>query len=602
MKLKKVLALGLICAMTVSMAACAGGSAQETTIQQTTAASQAESDGESSGAEGTNEESPYFKKYEEEISLSTHMVYPTTWKWAVEGDDANNNGQTRWLKEHMGINMTCDWTAPDYDTDSQKLDLAFASDNLPDVIQATPSDIIKYAAAGKLVDIRALIDEYGSPLLKYAIEDAEEITQGAYFLPFTYEGTAYALPIASDTLAFWAMNFIRGDILEELGMEMPTSLSELEKVFEAYKAAYPDAVCVGFDNTLNGGKMQPVMSAYQAYPKSWVEKDGQVVYGSIQPETKEGLAKLAEWYQKGYLDPEFVTKDSERVYQDMAAGDMLSLQAGWAIIGGNFQDLWQNVEGSTTEVMPFLTDDAGNSGISSSAWFTTARAITTQCEHPEAFVYILNEYLDSLYRNELELREFMKEEYGYEFKYPVTEKRTALNEEEAVATGAERLYDYPEELTGPGFWNDNSEHYSWWYGLTLLIPSVANASFGEVTEAVKQGGIYEGMSASAQNTYNGWQATAAGDSMLETFALEYDYYYPLQFNEEVYHIDAFSGAPTATMVEKQTYLDKLETETFTKIIMGTEPLDAFDTFVEEWNANGGQQIIQEVNEWYEANH
>ena len=52
------------------------------------------------------------------------------------------------------------------------------------------------------------------------------------------------------------------------------------------------------------------------------------------------------------------------------------------------------------------------------------------------------------------------------------------------------------------------------------------------------------------------------------------------------------------MVEKQAYLDKLELEYFTGIIMGTRPIEDFDKYVEEWKANGGDQITAEVNEWY----
>lgn len=36
----------------------------------------------------------------------------------------------------------------------------------------------------------------------------------------------------------------------------------------------------------------------------------------------------------------------------------------------------------------------------------------------------------------------------------------------------------------------------------------------------------------------------------------------------------------------------------TDIIRGVKPVDAFDAFVEDWNANGGDQIAAEVNEWY----
>ncbi len=52
------------------------------------------------------------------------------------------------------------------------------------------------------------------------------------------------------------------------------------------------------------------------------------------------------------------------------------------------------------------------------------------------------------------------------------------------------------------------------------------------------------------------------------------------------------------MTEKGAYLDKLREETFAQIIMGAQPIDSFDKYVEDWYANGGTEITQEVNDWY----
>ena len=54
------------------------------------------------------------------------------------------------------------------------------------------------------------------------------------------------------------------------------------------------------------------------------------------------------------------------------------------------------------------------------------------------------------------------------------------------------------------------------------------------------------------------------------------------------------------MQEKKAYLDKLELETFTNIIMGQAPIDEFDVFVENWKKSGGDDISKEVNEWYQS--
>lgn len=60
----------------------------------------------------------------------------------------------------------------------------------------------------------------------------------------------------------------------------------------------------------------------------------------------------------------------------------------------------------------------------------------------------------------------------------------------------------------------------------------------------------------------------------------------------------FVGAPTESMTLYMSYLKDLQNETFVKIITGEETIDAFDRFVENFYANGGDAITEEVNEWY----
>lgn len=68
-----------------------------------------------------------------------------------------------------------------------------------------------------------------------------------------------------------------------------------------------------------------------------------------------------------------------------------------------------------------------------------------------------------------------------------------------------------------------------------------------------------------------------------------------------YQFNAFTGAPTATMVEKDATLQKIQNEMVTKIIMGAAPISDFDKFVKEWKSLGGDAIEKEVNEYYSKN-
>ena len=539
-----------------------------------------------------------FHKYEEPITLTTHAVV-TTNNVFQEGDSAESNGMTRWYENELGIQWKMAWTSGDSESNSQRLDLAFASDDLPDVISPSIAQLAKYVAAGKIQPLDDLIEQYASPLVKWAIRDVEEQTAGAFFAPVTIGGHIYALPQMSDTLAWWTNNFIRTDILEEMGCEMPTTLAELEAIFDKYIEMYPGQYPVVLSKDLqdSGNTFQTVLTACNAYMDMWMEdENGELVYTSIQPEMRTALERMATWYEKGYIDPEFVVVDGNKESEIVSGGDWLFCYGYWWKIA-TFCNTWANVEGSEISAVPFLLGDDGTCSVMKNAWYTSINAITTSCEHPEAAIYALNAFWDSYYRNDVELREMLAAE-GYNWHYPVTEPRDPINVDEvnekySYVAEPKLLwkFDYPEELVGPGFMNDYYTHGNLTYGFYGRLCSRANNDYATIAAAVKAGMDESLLTEEAKQTWKGWYQS--NPKMLTTFATSYDIWKDLPIK-----VNKFCTSDTPAMVEKNAYLQKLELECFTNIIMGTKPIEAFDQFVEDWKTNGGDLITQEVNEWY----
>ena len=70
---------------------------------------------------------------------------------------------------------------------------------------------------------------------------------------------------------------------------------------------------------------------------------------------------------------------------------------------------------------------------------------------------------------------------------------------------------------------------------------------------------------------------------------------PLVNEEYVPVYNAYNGQ-TETMEAKWANLKKMEEETFAKIIMGKADISEFDTFVKNWQNQGGDQILKEIND------
>lgn len=121
------------------------------------------------------------------------------------------------------------------------------------------------------------------------------------------DGVNYSLPILWTLGVQGNQPVVREDWLNALGLEIPTTLDELENVLDAFTNNDPDGN--GQDDTYgwsasgyNGFSM--IFGAFDAYPEAFYERDGAIVNGTIQPGAKDALELLHSWYDAGYLDPE----------------------------------------------------------------------------------------------------------------------------------------------------------------------------------------------------------------------------------------------------------------------------------------------------------
>lgn len=545
-------------------------------------------------AVGGDYSSEYFHEYDPQIFLSENKAAANT--EFAGNDDIENQPFTRWIKREMGVVWKAKWNSADNETNLQKLKLAMVSGDLPDVVYAPGRELVSLANGGFLVSLEPLIEEYASPLTKYMIDQWLDVTNDSLFTPYTFNGKIYAIPNLVDVWAStYENNWIRKDILDELGQDVPQTLKDLEDILAAYQEKYPDAVGHLMDK--NFGGLDTVMEAYLAYPKKWIEdEDGKLVYGSVQPEVKKGLQTLKKWYQNGWIDREFIVNSFDKAKEDLVAGNVLSVRGPWWYVHWPFPDLWTNLPDARMVPYPALTGPSGkrkvvlNAPATAATWGT---AVTTACEHPEALIYQLNELFDSLLRSDKNMRSMMKEKYNYTFKYPYTEKQTPENPKDD-----KYLWKFDYEVPGYGFFNEGESHEVRSFGFKVagngVSPTELLNKYLRISKAVEQE-TTDQLTGEDKTEYLG---LAVQDGKLKANVANVNMYKELS-QEDIFYFNKFTRSATKTMIDKNAYLEKLENEAFAKIIMGDKPVDYFDQFVESWRKSGGDQITREVNTWYE---
>ena len=547
----------------------------------------------------------YYTKASPVIPVSQNMKSggpDVVWE---KGDSIDNNNFTRWAERAVGIKWSTTWNAVSQEEDTQKLTMAMAANDLPLFIRAyTSVEVIKMAEAGQVIPLNDAIDQYLSPLAKYMLNEMNDATQGMHFKMNYYNGKLYGLGSYADMVTP-RLNWWRQDLLKELGFSAPPkTIDECDKVFAAYKAKYPNGFCINLDKNLQLG-VEAVFLAYGSQVKSWRKQaDNTLAYAPVLPQTKDALAKLAEWYKKGYIDPEFIVKDEVKATESWTSGNSIFRQREWWASWGDHITLQANVKTALVTAGDFLVGPTGEWGsrqikpnefeqycISSKASPEAIKAIMTQ----------FNFFCDSAFRAHQDLRD------KFTFFYPYTAEKNATNLEEISklqASGEKRLprqkFDIPPEMEGP------SNGQNSWMAVTVAQgeqfgfrfnqrPGQLRKDFLKVETEVKANDT----AALAKDTiYLGLKDAWTPNNLNALFE---GIHFAVKSEEEKHtYFDMQWCAATTTQLQKDAYLRKIEDSAFAKIIMGEQPIDSFDAFVKDWKASGGDDITKEINAWYDT--
>ncbi|WP_010268407.1 extracellular solute-binding protein [Paenibacillus senegalensis] len=487
-----------------------------------------------------------------------------------DGDSIDSNIWTRIFEEQYGIKVKNNWTV-DESQYRQKLNVSIASGDIPDFLMVNKEEMMRLNDAGQLEDLTELLEQYGSPYLKELLQQ----DNGVALKAATVDGKLVGIPRmqVNGGISTGEMLWVRADWLKKLNLPEPQTIDDVIRIATAFAKEDPDGNSkddtrgLGVNNTLfqMHGTVKGFFNGYKAYPDIWIkDSSGRLAFGSIQPEMKEALEQLAELYADGVIDQEFAVKPWDKLAEEIAAGK-LGLAYGTVSDGGHIHSKnfdndpnaeWKpypivSVDGSPA--VPQLLDTAANFYV-----------VRKGAGNPEAMIKLANIYL----------------KHYYETNY-APEPNPFISDKEGVFPGK--------------------------YHPVQIDPLNVNLeAFKQVQEALEKGdGSHLGFPASVHydrltQYYDGdktlWFATAV-------FGPEGSYSVIDYYNKNNLGLySEFQGAATPTMSQKMASLKKMQDETFTKIIMGQSPISAFDKFVEDWKKLGGDQITEEVNEWYSQNN
>lgn len=518
-----------------------------------------------------------FGRYEEPVQISISIEIDPTDNELPPGDTPLDNQYTRQIKEALNVDVDHQFAASGQNL-RQRISLAIASNDLPDAMVVNAVELRQLVEAGQIADLTEVYEQYASPEIKTIIEN----TNGAALEAVTFDGKIMALPGVQANADGIHLLWIRQDWLDKLNLEPPTTMAELEAVARAFVEDDPDGNgqrdTIGITGPESGGKLyanflesknnlygfDAIFSAHDSFPGYWLEgEDGSPVYGSILPETREALASLRDLYSKGLIDPEMGVRN--KADEPIIAGKSGMFFAPWWMAYGPLTNAVKNDPEANWQAYALPLNQNGEFRPHAATPSTEFVVVRKDYEHPEVPMKLLN----NLFKNEQE-NTFDPSKGGPGY-YPL---RVVYAPSDEIEFTVKALRDV---LAG----NKTAEDFADDKAYKLLPSDIASI------KTIKNE-PYDSMDLSTWNPEANWGAWTRAYSMMVGGR-------PL-VDTEFEEVPSLLYEQTPLMESRWVNLRKLEDETFLRIIMGAAPLETFDSFVENWKRQGGDQITQEVKD------
>lgn len=322
----------------------------------------------------------------------------------------------QWLQEiadEAGVSVKWEVIYSDWDTTKAA---RFASGDIPDLLFNATIDSDYTTYDGLFEDMTDLIEEDAPNIQEMFEEEPDTKT-----LATTEDGKIYGIPKFQGK---WpetnTVMFINKTWLDNLGLSMPTTFSELETVLEAFKDDDPngngvaDEIPLDFNAYGTGMwfssaySLTNLMGAFGIQLTDWgtdgyyADETGTIQNYAIDDRYKLFMEYCQDLYAKGLINPDAITNDYS-TYQSLSRGD----EDGNALVGVCFG--WEETDkfgtdlASQYEAVPALDYDIGcDAGTYDTRWrddysglnmSSNRVAMSANCENKDAAM----KFIDTFY-------------------------------------------------------------------------------------------------------------------------------------------------------------------------------------------------------------
>ena len=519
----------------------------------------------------------------EEARTTPFGAYPETIEYTLgkmtsvnnsnmpENDTYTDNAYTRYIKSVINVQNVDVFEANDsqYDTN---VSMVISMGSLPDIMVVSSQDEVEQLVeAGLIEDLTESYNNCISDRIRKMYESYGDSLKDMV----TYDGKIMALPetnITDGPNLVW----LRKDWMDKLGLSEPHTIDDVVNIVKHFisedpgnngmdASGKPNTVGLAVDTDVTGEcgyssefLLDIIFACFGAYPKQWImNDDGEIVYGSVTDEAKEALSYINSLYNQGVIDNDFLLRTSTNICELIENGLCGSFFGPWWAPNNPLANAVSRNPDADWQPYLIATDSDGTTSYHSQNPCYKYVVVRKGYEHPEIAAKMISVMFDKVRFDCTDSEEFKN---YYQINVEPTARPLSINVD---YNNALSICYRNIDATISGRKNPDS--------LELLERSFYDAC----SEYIKN----------ANKTSTQWAAYMSRIKACSLIA---------QDNIKV--VDSLYFKTTDTMKSHWWRLKAKEKEAYLKIISGEEDISYFDTFVKEWNEQGGQTITSEVRE------
>ena len=479
------------------------------------------------------------------------------------GESVDDNWKLRWFEEMLNIDYVNSWATLSNEAYQQKvaLTLAMGISQMPDVMTVNEMELRQMVKADMLADLTDAAEKYaGEEMISYW-----QSANGLGLESCIFDGKLMAIPNINPGADGIPLLYVRGDWMDKYGLQEPKTLDDIVNIVKVFQekegsmGLLSTSSIVGVGNNPYG--LDALFALYGAYPEMWVTDDeGNITYGSIQPETKTALAEIRKLVEDGVIEENFVVYDNDQCNELATSGKAGIFFGPWWYLNWPLADMTKSDPNVYWNVYACPLDENGKYNAHMMAPTSNYAVVRKGYEHTDAVVKTLNL---SMMADSRRMPAPMPHPQAWESwgMAPVSLLQCHYNEKEdkarRVVQALEGELDPSELIAEEIRWYERSKYVLEHGAQKALLDNCADGYYYTM-------GAYPIAKADDEGILN--------------------------------RVYASTYSKSKSMDKKWATLEKLEDETFLQILAGDKSIDEFDKFVKQWLSLGGADITEELNE------